>query len=129
MDTNKIIERLQEADKEFADACAKISKLLGPAKQTAKANYGEVCAPVPVTVEDLRYLHDRITYLREEISNLRQTHYEHLDGHLPKIVGAAALTKALKAIGMDGDYEVKKRTIYANDGKATSEDFIISRVI
>ncbi len=50
-----------------------------------------------------------------------------MEGHLPKIIGASNMEKALKGLGLAGDYVVQKQTIYANDGKPTSEQFIISR--
>ena len=43
--------------------------------------------------------------------------WEHQEGHIPKIVGAEKLQGALKALGLDKDYEVRKPVIYASNHK------------
>jgi len=43
--------------------------------------------------------------------------YQHNEGHLPPIIGAEKLNKALKVLGMDGDYKVQPKTIYASETK------------
>lgn len=125
MDKTEITARLEKVDKTFEESAAKLTALT----QITQANYGgaEVCMPAPVTQGDLMYLSERLGYLRDEIGYLRESFYKHAnEGHLPKIIGAAALTKALKALGLGDDYEVARTTIYANDGIATSEQFLIT---
>ncbi len=50
-----------------------------------------------------------LRYLREEL-------YKHQEGHLPKITSPGQMAAALKALGMDKDYEVQKRMVFADDG-------------
>ncbi len=38
----------------------------------------------------------------------------HQKGHLPPITGPDKMTKAIKTLGMEGDYSVMKPTIYAS---------------
>ncbi len=71
--------------------------------------------PTP-TMSDLEYLARMIGYLREDFGYLREQLYNHYEGHIPKIVGATAMTKALKALGIDGDYKVMPQVVYASDG-------------
>lgn len=120
MNTKEHLERSQKALDELA-AYAKSNK-----KHTAIA-YDECAAPAPASKSDVEYLEMRLGYLRDSLDYFRETFYEHLQGHLPKITGAGQLTKALKVLGLDGDYEVQKKTIYANDGTATSENFVITK--
>lgn len=74
------------------------------------------------------YIDYRIRSIREDISNLYNRFWEHQEGHLPKIVGAANMEKALEAIGLAGDYKVEKRTIYANDGTVSSVEWNMKKV-
>ena len=51
--------------------------------------------------------------INENHQNIHARMDKHEDGHLPKIVGAEKMNAALKALGMDGDFEAKKQTVYA----------------
>lgn len=73
------------------------------------------------------YIDYRIQSVRRDIENLYTNFWQHQDGHLPKIVGAANMEKALEALGMAGDYKVEKRTIYANDGTVGSVEWTIKQ--
>ncbi len=101
-------------------------------KQVAQANYTDGCCEVTVatpvlTQADLSYINDRIRWIQDDINYLRTDFYKHTtEGHLPKIEGATAMEKALKALGLAGDYEVEKKTIYANDGTVSSISFALS---
>lgn len=60
--------------------------------------------------------------LRKYVYNLEDHLYktisDHNAGHLPKILGAEKMQNALEVLGIDGDYELEKPTIYvrANQG-------------
>ena len=120
-------EILEKNEKALAELEAKV-KALKP-KQDAIA----YCVDIPstaapaISASDIAYLHQRIDWMRESVNDIREMFWQHQEGHIPKIVGATAMTKALKALGLDGDYDVAKKTIYANDGKATAEEFLLSR--
>jgi hypothetical protein len=56
---------------------------------------------------EMRFLFSEMQYMYGEL----ERHYE---GHLPPIKGAGRMEEALKALGIDKDYEVKKATLFAN---------------
>ncbi len=116
-------QRLESSIKEISD------KLPKAPKELAIAYCVDVeAATVPAASKsDVEYLESRLRWMQEDLNYVREMYYKHMEGHLPKIVGATAMQKALKAIGLDGDYEVEKKTIYANDGTVSSEQFLISR--
>lgn len=58
--------------------------------------------------QEVRYIYDSIRYLREEL-------YDHKEGHLPKM-SFDHLKRALETLGMDDEYELKKKVIYADVG-------------
>lgn len=68
-------------------------------------------------VSDLRWQFD---YLQRQISDVWNLYYGHLNGHIPEIQGAGAMNKALKALGIDGDYKVEPKVIYASTGEPKS---------
>lgn len=107
------------------------AKLPQAPKELAIAYCADVAVEVvpAVSKSDIDYLESRLRWMQEDLNYVRTMYYNHMEGHLPKIVGATAMQKALKAIGMDGDYQVEKKTIYANDGTVTSEQFLISKPI
>lgn len=71
------------------------------------------------------YVDSQVRYIYQELSYMREALYGHIsNGHLPPIEGAERLSKALKVLGLDGDYEVKKQVIYANDGTPEGFSFV-----
>ena len=83
---------------------------------------GECCTPTP-SYDDLsrmasyifKEMQYQMNWLWAEISYLRNSFYQHVDnGHLPPIKGAEKMEKALTALGIGGDYEVKKPVIYSS---------------
>ena len=90
--------------------------------------YADDCCKETATLADLQnafsYFNDRIRYVNDQMNSLWTSLYEHTSqGHLPKLAGAAQMEKALKALGLDGDYEVQKRVIYASDGSPKEQWF------
>lgn len=61
-----------------------------------------VCDSISYMISNL---HDRITYISESL-------WEHKKGHLPAIKTASQMESALSALGLEGDYEVEKPSIY-----------------
>ena len=122
----EILTRLAQARKEVAE------------KQSKQKAAASVCCDVACEASptdqiatlqsQLNYFDNRFQYVWESINELRGALYEHCsDGHLPKIEGATAMSKALKALGLDGDYEVVKQTVYASTGEVQSERFILTK--
>ncbi len=96
-----------------------LNELESPKMTVAKANM--YCDEVQYAYKyDCEILNDRINYLREDLNYIRQELYNHYEGHIPKILGPTAMAKALKALGIDGDYQVQPRYIYASDGTIES---------
>ncbi len=99
----------------------------------AKADMGmEDCCDMPeVSYSDLNavysYISDQVSYLSERISELSNQLWSHSsDGHLPPIEGSEAMARALKALGMTGDYEVQKRVVYADLNSGQPDEMVFS---
>lgn len=100
-------------------------------KQTSLAfiDCGPACAPACTCncSSDVSYLQNRIDSIARDYYSLWEKLYDHMNkGHIPEIVGADKMGKALKALGLDGDFEVKKNVIYASDGSISQRQFILS---
>lgn len=69
---------------------------------------------------NLDYIYSLIGNLSERIwkteDKCYEIYYKHLQGHLPPILSVEQLQKAIDTLGIGGDYEVQKKTIYASDG-------------
>ncbi len=62
-----------------------------------------------------------------EIDYIENAFYQHVsNGHLPAINGAEKMEKALTALGIGGDYEVKKPVVYANTKYGTTAEVDIT---
>ncbi len=72
----------------------------------------------PTTEDCMNAMYAMINHVHNRISSMADNMYgymdKHQDGHLPKIVGAGAMNKALAALGMSEDYAAQKKTIYAS---------------
>jgi hypothetical protein len=67
------------------------------------------------TTENLRSLMSEIDYrfkwMSESISEYRKMYYDHLVGHLPAIKDAGKMKEALKALGLEDSFEVRKPSV------------------
>lgn len=81
------------------------------------------CTPCAPTYDDLSrvasYILQEVQYqtnwLYARIAGLENEFYGHVyNGHLPPIQGPEKMAKAISVLGLDGDYEVKKRQVYAS---------------
>lgn len=116
-EARKELAEKQSKQKAFASVCCDVACEVSPADQ--------ICA----LQSQLNYLDSRFQWVWENIDGLRSALYSHVsEGHLPKIEGAAAMSKALKALGLDGDYEVAKQVVYASTGEVQSEQFTLTKV-
>lgn len=88
------------------------SKGLIKADDMESENVSEDCCPK----DD--YLYSMCDYLYRYITSVDNSLWSyitsHQKGHLPPINGADKMSGALKALKIDGDYDVYKPTIYAN---------------
>ena len=84
--------------------------------------------------ESLKAEQDHFYYLLQNIgsylNNLESMFYtyvsNHQNGHLPPIVGAEKMAGALKSLGVDKDYEVRKPVIYASEIEDKNDTISIS---
>jgi hypothetical protein len=119
--------KLQQLEESFAsllkDSEAAIEKL-----KKAKADMGETEtedeSEGPDTEELMnmcysmfRNLADRIYYLGEDFYKYAG---EHSKGHLPPVKTVTGMQKALKALGMEGDYEINKPWISVASSRGTN---------
>lgn len=86
----------------------------------------EVTASDDATKQHLEHVHKRIDSVRQDmwasvdkmysyIDQCNMSLNKHKQGHLPELT-ASAMTKLLKTCGMDGDYSVQPKVIYASNG-------------
>jgi len=88
-------------------------------KGYAKADMEDV---KPLTTKDLNEhtdsMYQMIRGVYQYIYALENSFYswagQHTSTHLPPIIGAEKMDNALKKLGLDGDYQVQKKTIYAS---------------
>ncbi len=103
-------EKFEELTQSFAEIDKNFKEI------QAKSKIAE--APSPTTQDCMDAMYAMINHVHSRISALADDMYgyqsKHQDGHLPKIVGAGAMNKALAALGMDSDYAAQKKTVYAS---------------
>lgn len=99
----------------------------------ARAAYGDCATPNPDLsnqIWDICY--NMMDGLRQYVYTIADDLSRHCsDGHIPPIRGAERMNKALKAVGLDGDYKAEPREIYANSKyeiKASKGQFEINLV-
>lgn len=110
-------------------ALAEVKSKLEPSRPLVeiKAAYGDIAETASVSQSDIAWLAQRVDSLSQSIQQIWSSLAEHMtDGHLPKIEGAGNMEKALKALGLNGDYEVAKKVIYASDGSISSTEYVIT---
>lgn len=54
----------------------------------------------------------QLKWLREDVQYAREAFYKHLNGHIPSITDAGIMKKALKALGLEDSFEVRKPAVY-----------------
>lgn len=115
MDSNNNLKQLKES-------LAQIEK-----------QYNEIKGDMPVDPKMDKYnsmmdmMYRGFSNLRDYIYGLESKMYAQMDthkkGHLPPILGADKMSKALKTLGCDGDYEIQKPVIYARASRQGNKEF------
>lgn len=77
-------------------------------KEKNYATYNEMDERISYVYEHIDY---KFKYLREEMSYMMQVFQNHMKGHLPKVKSNEQLKKAIKALGLEEEYEVYKPQI------------------
>jgi hypothetical protein len=95
---------------EKLDAVGSILDKVKKAKET-QADCGISNDDLMCSIENIKWT---IAWLRDDIYSLHDRYANHTQkGHIPPILGADKMEKALKVLSMDKDYEVQKPVIYA----------------
>jgi hypothetical protein len=129
------MQKLSFSNKSVAEAFQDFAKVKGSIEETGgevvlsynydtpeKASYDEVDEKMANAMDYMYRSMDRqCEYMNERIDRLARAFYEHTDKHLPNPQTPSQMQKAVTALGMGEDYEVKKRTIYATHGDKTLE--------
>jgi hypothetical protein len=81
--------------------------------QEVKANddMQSMCSKMEYMMQEMGYIYRYASAVEDMVWKYMEKHSK---GHLPPIVGAERMQKALKSIGMDGDYDVIKSVIFAS---------------
>jgi hypothetical protein len=53
----------------------------------------------------------RFKWMNESVAECRKMYYDHLMGHLPTIKDAGKMKAALKALGLEDSFEVRKPSV------------------
>ena len=105
---SKLKSSFASLDKEYRESKGYVS-LASPMENPKETDHMK-------EMQDTMYQMIRGVY--QYIYSLEDYLYNHISkGHIPPIVGAEKMNKALSALGLDGDYKVEKRTLYASIGK------------
>ena len=63
----------------------------------------------------------QMNWVNSELDYLYSEFYKHQQGHIPKISSPSQMSAALKTLGLDGDYDVMKKVVYAKEGMKISK--------
>ena len=111
---NKLNETFSSLIKEFSNLVDKNKEIKG-ATPTAQDEMMNKMYNMMGSIAN--NLHDRIDFVHKRMCGLEDEHYKHKstqNGHLPPIIGAGKMNKALKALGLDNEYNVNKKELYAS---------------
>jgi hypothetical protein len=109
---------LQQAHAELVELKDKADAAL----KNFKTQADTVAVTVSVTPEMLgnamSSLYSSLDYVNQRVDRvfnaLWQFRDEHTNGHLPSVKGAEQMQRAVDALGLDKEYDVQKRTVYAS---------------
>ena len=122
---NKEEKTLEELQSSVASLLKEYKELIGGAPSADVDNY--VVKEKDKNQENFDRMHSLIWQLHQNmadyIGNLHGRLNDHIDSskHLPPISGPGQMAKAVKALGLSDDYDVKKRVIYAANGEYVIE--------
>ena len=107
---NKEQAELSKLSETFASELAKLKKVIASDSVTSDSNSQlRDCMNAIYSVAD--NLHNRMDRMSASMYAYQDSHST---GHLPPIVGAGKMNKALASLGLDEDFEASKKTIYAS---------------
>ena len=111
--TKEQIEKLNKEYKELSTIFGNLSEKF----KEIKGNYtAEKAVDAANIIDDLvSNVSRRIDYIHQRIDSLSNDLYDHkYSGHIPPIKSVEQMNKALKSLGLDSEYDVAKRTIFAS---------------
>ena len=106
------MDKLQELKASVAEKEGKLKEIQAQHGEEAKCEHCEKMDKMMSYAMD--YVRSIQNYAYEVENSMYKMHSEHQVGHIPKIQGAGAMEKALKALGIDKDWEIIKPVIFAS---------------
>jgi len=87
----------------------------------SKGYNGDTASPSKPEMEDMMYqmISNVYRYVDSSLSYIDQWINGHSKGHIPPCSGPEKLANAIEVLGLDGDYQVEKKTIWASNLKYT----------
>lgn len=114
MDIKTIKAETEVIKNQFLASVAQIKEVKADCKES-KANVDDICCRLDNLAYSINYISNSINELYRYVNSVENHLYKHLDnGHIPPILGAEKFANALEALGIDGDYKVEKKTIWAS---------------
>ena len=107
--TKEQIEKLNKEYKELFTVFGNLSEKFKEVKGQPFDEKGNV-----LMNDMMDNINAQISYVHRRIDGLSNELYNHYQGHIPKINSVEQLNRALKALGLDSEYDVAKRTIFAS---------------
>src|SRR5260221_14726850 len=104
-------EKFDELSTSFAGLQNTFKEVIAKAKTSPEPMSPTTQDCMDAMYSSLNNVHQRISSLSDDMYAYQ---HNHQDVHLPKIVGAGAMNKALAALGMDSDFAAQKKTIWAS---------------
>lgn len=122
---NKEEKTLEELQSSMASLLKEYKELIGGAPSADVDNY--VVKEKDKNQENFDRMHSLMWQLNSDMYNYASRIHgmlnDHMDSgkHLPMMSGPGQMAKAVKALGLSDDYDVKKRVIYAANGEYVIE--------
>lgn len=98
---------IEEADGEISIAYECASPVVQ--KEAVAVCLDDVYSIIRSVASEYEY---QLKWLREDVQSTREQFYKHLSGHIPAILDAGQMEKALKVLGLGDSFEVKKPSVY-----------------
>ena len=104
------LAQIDEKEKKFADFGTELDKISDKLKLTKATMDDEKVQEVVVIFDNaLANLRSHVEYLSSDLYSFMR---QHLKGHIPPLKSKEQLERAIKALGLDKEYTVEKRTVY-----------------
>lgn len=109
-------EEFKKLQEEFASLSNQFKQLKTTKSDMGEDKMGAINDMMERMMENVSY---QMQYMREDMDYLNKKMMTHAnpEHHLPPVNGAGQMEHCLKVLGMDKDYKIEKKTIYASVNK------------